>query len=88
MALSGPHLLSLQLDRALLCEQLGARGEVDRLAAQALATSSSIVEQQGLQQMLVRAGLLLSCCFHMSTLAQAAACSYLELMWPTVLFRC
>jgi hypothetical protein len=37
----------------LLCEQLGARGEVDRLAGQALANSSSIVEQQGLLEMLV-----------------------------------
>ncbi|WIA10725.1 hypothetical protein OEZ85_010899 [Tetradesmus obliquus] len=44
------------LDCALLDERLGARGEVDRLAAAALATSSSIVQQQGLQEMLVSAG--------------------------------
>lgn len=53
LAMPGSLLLSLQLDCVLLCEQLGARGEVDRLTNQALANSSSIVEQQGLQEMLV-----------------------------------
>jgi hypothetical protein len=53
VARPGSLLLSLQLDCALQCEQLGARGEVDRLAGQALANSSSIVEQQGLHEMLV-----------------------------------
>jgi hypothetical protein len=53
IALPGSLLLSLQLDYVLLCEQLGARGEVDRLAGLVLANSSSTVEQQGLQEMLV-----------------------------------
>lgn len=47
-------VLPLQLDYADLCEEVGARGEVDRLAGLALATSSVEAEQQGLLEMMVR----------------------------------
>lgn len=53
LSLSGPLLLSLQLDCAVLCDELGARGEVDNMATAALATSSTVSEQAGLQEMLV-----------------------------------
>lgn len=46
-------MLCLQLDCAVLCDQLEARGEVDSLAGSALSVSSMLVEQQGLHEMLV-----------------------------------
>jgi hypothetical protein len=43
----------VQLDCAALCEEVRARGEVDRLAGCILAGSTDVVEQQGLTEALV-----------------------------------
>lgn len=53
LSLSNSLLLNLQLDCALLCDELGARGEVDSLAGAAMTTSNTLMEQAGLQEMLV-----------------------------------
>eukprot|EP00879_Flechtneria_rotunda_P009274 GHRR01009708.1.p1 GENE.GHRR01009708.1~~GHRR01009708.1.p1 ORF type:complete len:949 (+),score=449.96 GHRR01009708.1:194-2848(+) len=79
LALHDSVLVSLQLDYALLCEQVGARAEADRLAKAALATSNSLVEQHGLHEMREYPELLSiympSVATHLAVLMLAARCA-------------
>lgn len=55
--LPGVLSLQLQLDCAALCDQVGARGDFDRLTGTALAASAAEVEELGLAEMRVSRGM-------------------------------
>jgi hypothetical protein len=51
--------LPLQLDYAALCDEVGARGDFDRLSGANLGASTAAVHDLGLAEMMVSVGLWL-----------------------------
>jgi hypothetical protein len=44
-------VLPLQLDYAALCDEVGARGDADRLTGASLAASAAVAQDVGLDEM-------------------------------------
>jgi hypothetical protein len=63
-------VLPLQQDYAALCDEVGARGDFDRLTGVILAASTAAVHDMGLQEMMVSA-----CALRFSGLPWRRACT-------------